>query len=258
MKHARASVDPGSPASAIAPGAARGSEAGSLRQPARLPEGRAAEGIPVGDFRHALDRVGRWAVAPVEDRAEIVADVLGPRIESRMSRGGAIAAVPVRPNRPAVTRSRSELAAGPGRRPADDVRHAAEHEIGTDLSNARVHEDLRAQTMTALLGARALTHVTDIFLGEQAATAGGSDLAHELAHVGTAPDDHVYLRRATWVERRGWLAFFDHYLPRKFLNNYMDDTGTAITLTRPRRWPSTRSWGSPSAGGRSGGATRAT
>jgi hypothetical protein len=42
----------------------------------------------------------------------------------------------------------------------------------------------------------------------------------------------VQLRSATWLERRAWLAFFDHYLPRMFLNNYMDDTGAAITLNQ--------------------------
>lgn len=47
---------------------------------------------------------------------------------------------------------------------------------------------------------------------------------------GAAPA--VQQRSATWVERRAWLAFFDHYMPRLFLNNYMDDTGTAITMTQ--------------------------
>src|SRR5438094_6674798 len=34
----------------------------------------------------------------------------------------------------------------------------------------------------------------------------------------------IYLRVATWLERRAWLAFFDEPVPRKLLNNYMDDT----------------------------------
>ena len=50
---------------------------------------------------------------------------------------------------------------------------------------------------------------------------------------------------APWPVRRAWLSFFDHYLPRKFLNHYMDDTtdlkdkgpqgqtiGTPIILTQ--------------------------
>jgi len=44
--------------------------------------------------------------------------------------------------------------------------------------------------------------------------------------------DHISRREATFLERRAWLSFFDHYLPRKFLNNYMDDTGAEITLTQ--------------------------
>lgn len=42
----------------------------------------------------------------------------------------------------------------------------------------------------------------------------------------------IQRREATWVERRAWLSFFDHYIPRMFLNNYMDDTGDTITLTQ--------------------------
>src|SRR5262249_5009561 len=61
-------------------------------------------------------------------------------------------------------------------------------------------------------------------------------MAHELTHAVQAESTNhdgqaISLRRATWLERRAWLSFFDHYLPRKFLNNYMDDTGTPITLT---------------------------
>lgn len=41
----------------------------------------------------------------------------------------------------------------------------------------------------------------------------------------------VQRREATYIERRAWLSFFDHYIPRMFLNNYMDDTGATITLT---------------------------
>jgi hypothetical protein len=42
----------------------------------------------------------------------------------------------------------------------------------------------------------------------------------------------VQQRSATRVERRAWLAFFDHYMPRLFLNNYMDDAGAAVTMTQ--------------------------
>ncbi len=43
--------------------------------------------------------------------------------------------------------------------------------------------------------------------------------------------DPTGLRSATDAERRVWLSFFEHYLPRKFLNNYMDDTGNPIKLS---------------------------
>jgi hypothetical protein len=49
---------------------------------------------------------------------------------------------------------------------------------------------------------------------------------------GSGAGHAVQMRAATWLERRAWLAFFDHHLPRKFLNNYMDDTGTSIVLTQ--------------------------
>jgi hypothetical protein len=42
----------------------------------------------------------------------------------------------------------------------------------------------------------------------------------------------VQLRRATWFERRAWLSFFSHYLPRKLLSKYMSDMGGQITLTQ--------------------------
>ena len=44
--------------------------------------------------------------------------------------------------------------------------------------------------------------------------------------------ERISRREANFLERRAWLSFFDHYLPRKFLNNYMDDTGDEITLTQ--------------------------
>jgi hypothetical protein len=56
---------------------------------------------------------------------------------------------------------------------------------------------------------------------------------HVSVKLAQSGDGQVISRReATWVERRAWLSFFDHYLPRRFLNNYMDDTGAEITLTQ--------------------------
>jgi hypothetical protein len=51
---------------------------------------------------------------------------------------------------------------------------------------------------------------------------------HNTAAIG---ENLVSLRAATWLERRAWLSFFDHYLPRKLLKNYMDDSGKKITLS---------------------------
>lgn len=49
---------------------------------------------------------------------------------------------------------------------------------------------------------------------------------------GTSAGPAVQRRAATFLERRAWLAFFDHYMPRMFLNHYMDDTGAPITMTQ--------------------------
>ena len=102
--------------------------------------------------------------------------------------------------------------------------------FGTDFSQVRVHTGPEAEMSAALLGARAFTQGNDVWLGTGARESDSVLMAHELAHVAEQADG-VYLRSATWLERRAWLSFFDHYLPRKFLNNYMDDTGNPITLT---------------------------
>lgn len=82
----------------------------------------------------------------------------------------------------------------------------------------------------AALGARAFADGSHIWLGAGESELDRGLMAHELAHVAQG-EPGIHLREAFWFERRTWLAFFDHYLPRKFLNNYMDDTGTPITLT---------------------------
>jgi hypothetical protein len=95
---------------------------------------------------------------------------------------------------------------------------------------ARVHTGPDDRAFATLLGARAATHGRDIFLAEGESVSDEALMRHELTHVAEG-GEAVRLRSATYLERRTWLAFFDHYLPRKFLNNYMDDTGAAITLT---------------------------
>lgn len=106
----------------------------------------------------------------------------------------------------------------------------AEQTFGHDFPHASLHKGPDADMATSLLGARAFTHGHDIWLGCGTSESDQTLMAHELAHTARHADG-LYLREATYFERRAWLSFFDHYLPRKFLNNYMDDTGNAITLS---------------------------
>lgn len=99
------------------------------------------------------------------------------------------------------------------------------------LDGIRVHDDAQSHVAAARLGAEAFTHGRDIFLGDRARVSDTDLMAHEAAHA-VQDVDAIQRREATWLERRAWLGFFDHYLPRRFLNNYMDDTGNPITLTR--------------------------
>ena len=57
-------------------------------------------------------------------------------------------------------------------------------------------------------------------------------LASELTHLGQQSKDWISLRPATGIERQFWLSVYSHYLPKKLINNYMDDTGNSITLTQ--------------------------
>ncbi len=112
------------------------------------------------------------------------------------------------------------------------TRRFAEPAFGEDFGRVRLHTSPAARATAAMLGARAFTSGNDIWLGPGESDSDRSLMAHELAHVVQQNGDQIYLRRATWLERRAWLAFFSHYLPRKLLNNYMDDKGTPITLTQ--------------------------
>lgn len=122
------------------------------------------------------------------------------------------------------------LDAGGGRAPRPETRELAERSFDVDASHVRVHDDPAAAATTAALGARAFADGSHIWLGAGETESDRELMAHELAHVAQA-EPGIYLREAFWFERRTWLAFFDHYLPRKLLNNYMDDTGNPITLT---------------------------
>ena len=117
-----------------------------------------------------------------------------------------------------------------GRPLRPEMRELAERSFGVDTAPIRVHDDRDAAMTAAALGARAFADGSHIWLGAGESESDRGLMAHELAHVAQG-EPGLYLREAFWFERRTWLAFFDHYLPRKFLNNYMDDTGTPITLT---------------------------
>ncbi len=106
----------------------------------------------------------------------------------------------------------------------------AEHNFGYNFPRVHLHRGPDADMAASMLGARAFTHGDDIWLGAGSSESDQMLMAHELAHTALQADG-LYLREAIWVERRAWLSFFSHYLPRKFLNNYMNDAGNAITLS---------------------------
>ena len=117
-----------------------------------------------------------------------------------------------------------------GRPLRSEARELAERGLGLNAEAIRVHDDRDAQLAAGMLGARAFADGVHIWLGRGEREYDRDLMAHELAHVAQGVPG-LHPRSATWLERRAWLAFFDHYLPRKFLNNYMDDTGAPIALT---------------------------
>jgi 1,2-phenylacetyl-CoA epoxidase PaaB subunit len=162
-----------------------------------------------------------------------------------------------------------QQARGHGYPIAAHIRKPIEKAFGTDFSRVKVHTDAQSDQLNHSLNALAFTNRQDIFFRAGAYNPGTKQgqelLAHELTHVvqqaggvqrqpsvgqpqhrhenwlqsnpvidliTSAPTDTLSMRRATWLERRAWLSFFSHYLPRKLLNNYMDDTGAEIRLTQ--------------------------
>ncbi|WP_410670244.1 DUF4157 domain-containing protein [Amycolatopsis sp. cmx-4-68] len=218
--------------------------AAGLPAVARSPERPALEHLPVV----APARAG-WDFSRVRLRGAPAAGTLPPptgiapaghEAETRAEAiAGAVAGKPGGP--PAADsgvraaagqpRARSPLAEGHGRRVPDEVLRPATRLLGPGVVDARVHDSAEDGLFAQRLGARAVTHGADIFLAPGESRFDRRLLAHELAHVAQPPDGLVYLRRATWIERRAWLASFDAPLPRRFLNHYMDDVGTPITLT---------------------------
>lgn len=178
----------------------------------------------------------------VEREANRVADVIlgSPSRESTTTGEGRSTPMPTVPGR-LENQSSGARASGAGgtnsasRSLPENVRSHVESRTDADFGSVRIHTGSRAQALTEVMGARALTVGQNIFFGPSEyrphTHSGRELLAHELAHAGQDLDV-VARREATWLERRAWLSFYDHYLPRKFLNNYMDDTGRRITLSR--------------------------
>ncbi|MEK6374868.1 MAG: DUF4157 domain-containing protein [Acidobacteriota bacterium] len=125
-----------------------------------------------------------------------------------------------------------ELPADAGRSLTAGTRRFAERAFGEDFSRVRVHTGAPAERAAAKLGARAFTHGNNIWLGRHESESDRPLIAHELAHVVQQRAGVVSLRSATWLERRAWLSFFSHPVPRRLLDNYMDDTGTAVVLSQ--------------------------
>jgi hypothetical protein len=82
---------------------------------------------------------------------------------------------------PAAT---AEAVTSPGSgQPLDaSVRERTERSFGTDLSRVRVHSDAGAANAVAAVGARAIAHGTNVFLGAGEKPTDLSLMAHELAH----------------------------------------------------------------------------
>jgi uncharacterized protein DUF4157 len=112
------------------------------------------------------------------------------------------------------------------------TRDFAERAFGEDFSRVRLHSGPVAERTAATLGARAFTHGDNIWLGRGASESDRLLISHELAHVVQGRPGVISLRRATYLERRAWLSFFSHPVPRRLLNNYMDDTGATVNLSK--------------------------
>lgn len=135
----------------------------------------------------------------------------------------------ISPGTPQQAPAPSLLPGDDGRRPSAPIRRLAERGLGVHAGEVRIHDNHEARAIAASIGARAFADGAHIWLGPGESERDHALMAHELAHVAQG-EPGLHLRSATWLERRAWRSFFDHYLPRKFLDNYMDDTGAPITL----------------------------
>lgn len=139
--------------------------------------------------------------APEHDASEREAERVASRIEAGTSGPAEIVARPpatatASPLQPAL-RSR----AGRGAPLSGALRASLEPRLGADLGAVRVHSDEPAARLSRLLGARAFTHGSDIFLGagheSLETTAGRELLTHELVHTVQQGASAPTIQRAT-------------------------------------------------------------
>lgn len=74
-------------------------------------------------------------------------------------------------------------ARGGGTALAEGVRNAAEHTMGSDFSNVRVHQDAQSDVLNRSMTAKAFTTGSDIFLRADQNSSDTGLMAHELRHV---------------------------------------------------------------------------
>ena len=70
----------------------------------------------------------------------------------------------------------------------EEIRTAAEGKYGVDMDVVRVHDDDIANLVAAMLSARAVTHGSDIYLGEGESVLDEELMDHELSHVAEQAD----------------------------------------------------------------------
>ncbi|MEK6288293.1 MAG: DUF4157 domain-containing protein [Acidobacteriota bacterium] len=208
---------------------------------------RPGEPKPISQFRESRTSAGllsrgfiqpKLAVAAEHDVHEEMADKAAEWAVRRSSESPT--AAPLRPGRlglstlPTARAARSvpELPVDDGRPLTASTREFAEPAFGQDFSRVRLHTSSTARLVAEGLGARAFTHGHDIWMGPGESESDRLLIAHELAHVVQQKPGVIYRRAATWLERRAWLSFFSDPVPRMLLNNYMNDTGTAVTLSQ--------------------------
>lgn len=123
---------------------------------------------------------------PARDPSELEAERVAARIERGEPGPAAIVARPPTTATATVLQPALRARAGRGAPLSESLRASLEPQLGADLGAVRVHSDEAAGRLSRLLGARAFTHGSDIFLGAGQASpqtaAGRRLLTHELVH----------------------------------------------------------------------------